>query len=77
MGVAVDLLAPGKTDYTAAPPQQTTVLVRNEQQALSAFVDALRRQCPELIDQVYLYGSAARGEGKNDADIDIFVALAQ
>jgi len=77
MGMAVDLLAPDKTVYTAAPQQQTTVLARHEQQALAAFVDALHRQYPELIDRIYLYGSLARDDAKNDSDIDVFVALAQ
>ena len=75
--MAVDLLAPDKTIYTAVSQQQTVVLARHEQQALAAFVDALRRQCPELIDQIYLYGSVARGDAKNTSDIDVFVALAQ
>lgn len=75
--MAVDLLAPDKTVYTAASQQQTPVLARHEQQTLAAFVDALRRQCPELIDQIYLYGSVARGDAKNNSDIDVFVALAQ
>ena len=75
--MAVDLLAPGNTVYTAASQQQTPVLARHEQQTLAAFVDALRRQCPELIDQIYLYGSVARGDAKNNSDIDVFVALAQ
>ena len=75
--MAVDLLAPGKTIYAAAPQQQTTALARHEQQALSAFVAALRRQCPALIDQIYLYGSVARGDAKSNSDIDLFVALAQ
>ena len=75
--MAVDLLAPDKTVYTTASQQQTPVLARHEQQALAAFVDTLRRQCPELIDQIYLYGSVARGDAKNYSDIDVFVALAQ
>ena len=75
--MAVDLLAPDKTVYTAASQQQTPVLARHEQQTLAAFGDALRRQCPELIDQIYLYGSVARGDAKNNSDIDVFVALAQ
>ena len=75
--MAVDLLAPDKTVYTAASQQHAPFLARHEQQALAAFVDALRRQCPKLIDQIYLYGSVARGDAENTSDVDVFVALAQ
>ena len=75
--MAVDLLPPDEAIYSAEVQQQTTVLARHEQQAIAAFLAALRRQCPELIDRIYLYGSAARGNAKNDSDIDVFIALAQ
>jgi predicted nucleotidyltransferase len=38
---------------------------------------ALRRQAPELqalgVKSLYLFGSAARGEARDDSDIDLFV----
>jgi predicted nucleotidyltransferase len=46
-----------------------------EQQALREFVAYLNKAIPEKIKFVALFGSKARGDSKQDSDIDVLVIL--
>lgn len=54
-----------------------TSLTNNEQRALAAFVSALHRDYADAIENLILYGSAARGDRRPNSDIDVFVVLAR
>ncbi len=49
----------------------------NEQQAVSRFVDLLRRHYPERVQQTILFGSKARGDSRPESDIDILIVVDQ
>lgn len=46
-----------------------------ERLALASFADAVRAQFPTRLEGVKLFGSRARGTGRSDSDLDIFVCL--
>ena len=48
-----------------------------DQKALREFVQYLHASIPEKIELVALFGSKARGESKQDSDIDVLVILTQ
>lgn len=53
----------------------TKHLQPNEQQAVSKFVDLLRRRYPEHVQQAILFGSKARGDSRPESDIDILIVV--
>lgn len=46
-----------------------------ERQALSSFAEAVRGRFPTRLTVIKLFGSRARGTGRSDSDLDIFVCL--
>jgi predicted nucleotidyltransferase len=50
-------------------------LSSQEQIALRDFVDEVRRRFGQRLTEVTLFGSRARGEGRSDSDLDVFVRL--
>ena len=52
-------------------------LALSDQKALREFVMYLHGSIPEKIKLVVLFGSKARGESKQDSDIDVLVILTQ
>ena len=48
-------------------------LSATEQAAITAYVQAIRRQYPERIQAVALFGSKARGDDDPESDIDLLV----
>ena len=54
-----------------------TALTLNERRALAAFVAGLQRQHAYDIEDVILYGSAARGGERVDSDVDVMIVLAR
>jgi predicted nucleotidyltransferase len=51
------------------------LLTSQERQAVEAFVQALRQQYPDRIQQVLLFGSKARGDSHPDSDIDLLILV--
>jgi predicted nucleotidyltransferase len=51
------------------------LLTREERQAVDDFVEALRRQYPDRVQDVILFGSKARGDSHPDSDIDILILV--
>ena len=47
----------------------------NYQKAVDEFVRRVRRKYEDKIDSIILFGSVARGEAKEDSDIDILVVV--
>ena len=47
----------------------------NYQEAVDEFVRRVRRKYEDKIDSIILFGSVARGEAKEDSDIDILVVI--
>jgi len=47
-----------------------------ERQALAAFADGIRAAFPGRVVGIELFGSRARGTGRDDSDLDVFVCLA-
>lgn len=47
------------------------------QAAITAFVQRVAAEYPDLVLSVILYGSQARGEAENDSDIDLFIVIRQ
>ena len=52
-------------------------LTPSDQQVLQKFVTYLEASNPEKIEFVGLFGSKARGEDREDSDIDVLVILKQ
>jgi uncharacterized protein (UPF0332 family)/predicted nucleotidyltransferase len=52
-------------------------LTADERQALAAFLAALLQQHGTCVEQIVLYGSAARGELRMESDVDVLVVLNQ
>lgn len=50
-----------------------TSLAANEQRAVAEFLIALQQQYGGAIENVILYGSAARGEARVESDVDLMV----
>lgn len=46
-----------------------------ERQALASFADRVRAQFPSRVKDLTLFGSRARGTGRSDSDLDVFVCL--
>lgn len=46
-----------------------------EREAITSFVNTARARFAERIQQIQLFGSRARGTGRSDSDLDIFVCL--
>jgi predicted nucleotidyltransferase len=46
-----------------------------EQQALSCFARAVRARFGTRVVDIRLFGSRARGEGRDDSDLDVFIEL--
>ena len=51
-------------------------LSRLEEEALHEFASAVRNRYRARVVMIKLFGSRARGEGRSDSDLDIFVQLA-
>lgn len=54
---------------------KTVRLPLTERRSLRAFVAYLRRRFAERIEFVALFGSKARGDSREDSDIDVLVVL--
>src|SRR3990172_12200020 len=54
---------------------RTLKLQPNERQALQAFIRKICDKDSEQIVQTILFGSAARGDGSPDSDIDVLVIV--
>jgi predicted nucleotidyltransferase len=52
-----------------------SLLTHKERRAVDAFVSSLRRQYPDRIRDVILFGSKARGDSHPDSDIDILIVV--
>ena len=50
-------------------------LSESERQVLARFRDRLQTQLPEEQIEVILFGSKARGEGREDSDLDVLVIV--
>ena len=50
-------------------------LVSQEQAWLDSYRQALADNFPDLIEQIMIYGSKARGEAGPESDIDVLVTL--
>jgi predicted nucleotidyltransferase len=50
-------------------------LFRNERAALDAFAEHLRARFGPRLRELALFGSRARGEGNEDSDLDVLVAV--
>jgi len=50
-------------------------LQRNEQQAVSSFLDRLQHQLRDRVQQVVLFGSKARGDSRSWSDIDVLIVV--
>jgi predicted nucleotidyltransferase len=48
-------------------------LTKREQQAVSAYVDALRQEYDGCILTIALFGSKTRGDAGPDSDIDVLI----
>ena len=57
------------------PRQRLARLRRNERAALLELVARLREKFSDRIQNVILYGSRARGEGKDESDLDVLVIV--
>ena len=49
-------------------------LSKTEKMALRGYIEALDKAFPNTLDRVLLFGSKARGDFKEDSDVDIVVA---
>ena len=56
---------------------KTIILTSNEQQALKKFVETLQNTIPHQIETLVLFGSKARGDSRQDSDVDVLVILRQ
>lgn len=45
------------------------------EQAFEAFADRLTEECGDDIERIILYGSVARGETREDSDVDVLVVI--
>lgn len=45
------------------------------EQAFEAFADRLTEECGDAIERVVLYGSVARGEAREDSDVDVLIVI--
>jgi len=50
-------------------------LSSQEQMALHDFVQGVRERFGQRLTEVTLFGSRARGEGRSDSDLDVFVRV--
>ncbi len=50
-------------------------LTPSEQKALQEFIEYLRRDAAKQLEFVALFGSKARGDSRQDSDIDVLVIL--
>lgn len=50
-------------------------LSAQEQIALSEFAQGVRQRFGQRVAEIRLFGSRARGEGRGDSDLDVFVQL--
>ena len=51
------------------------ILAPNEKEAVTEFATILRQQFGPMIKEIILFGSKARGDGKQHSDIDILIVL--
>ncbi|MFH0924442.1 MAG: nucleotidyltransferase domain-containing protein [bacterium] len=51
------------------------LLSRNEFLAVDKFIEYLKQSLKDNLITIKIFGSKARGESKNDSDIDIFVLV--
>ncbi|WP_221621774.1 nucleotidyltransferase domain-containing protein [Halocatena pleomorpha] len=45
------------------------------EQAFESFADRLTEECNDAVERVILYGSVARGEAREDSDVDVLVVI--
>lgn len=50
-------------------------LTRDEQAWLDSYRQALADQFPNLVEEIVIFGSKARGTAKPDSDIDVLVVI--
>lgn len=50
-------------------------LTSEEKNALSEFSALLRQRLGDVIKEIILFGSKARGDGEHDSDIDVLIVL--
>jgi uncharacterized protein len=50
-------------------------LTRDEQEWLEAYREGLAEQFPNLVEEVLIFGSKARGEAGPDSDLDVLVII--
>jgi predicted nucleotidyltransferase len=49
------------------------VLSPREREAINAFVERIRKQYPDRVSRIILFGSKARGDSRPESDIDILL----
>lgn len=50
-------------------------LTRDEQAWLDSYRQALAEQFPNLVEEIVIFGSKARGTAKTDSDLDVLVVI--
>ena len=50
-------------------------LTRDEQEWLDAYRSALAEDFPNLVEEILIFGSKARGEAGPDSDLDVLVVI--
>ena len=53
----------------------TMKLTADEQAWLDEYRDALAKQFPDVVEEIIIYGSKARGDAGPDSDVDVLVVI--